>query len=57
MIAAACVLHNFIIIGNELNIQDEDYLYDEDMEIEESIIIHYANKCIKHFSETLLSNM
>lgn len=35
MIAAACVLHNFIIIGDELNIQDEDYLYDEDMEIEE----------------------
>jgi len=35
IIAAAYVLHNFIIIDDELNIQDKDYLYDEDMEIEE----------------------
>lgn len=34
MITAACVLHNFIIVGDELNIQDEHYLDDEDMEIQ-----------------------
>lgn len=33
MIASACVLHNFIIKGDELNVQDEDYL-DNDIDIQ-----------------------
>ncbi|XP_011164982.1 putative nuclease HARBI1 [Solenopsis invicta] len=31
MIAAACTLHNFIIDGDNLNVEDEDYLEDEDV--------------------------
>lgn len=41
MIAAACVLHNFIIKGDELNVQDEDYL-DDDIDVQNELnnIVH-----------------
>lgn len=41
MIAAACVLHNFIIKGDELNVQDEDYFADDiDVQLQPDIIVH-----------------
>jgi len=40
MIAAACVLHNFIIIHDELNIQEDYYFNEENIEIEENNIMH-----------------
>jgi len=40
MIAAACVLHNFIIINDELNIQEDYYFNEENIEIEENNIMH-----------------
>jgi len=41
MIAAACVLHNFIIKGDGLNVQDEDYLDDEvDAEIQLNNVVY-----------------
>lgn len=33
MIAAACVLHNFIIKGDELNVEEEDY-FDNDINVQ-----------------------
>lgn len=38
MIAAACVLHNFIIVNGGLNILDEDYIHDADTEIHQENI-------------------
>jgi len=40
MIAATCVLHNFIIIHDELNIQKDYYFNEENIEIEENNIMH-----------------
>ena len=44
MIAAACVLHNFIIIDDRLNIADEDYIYDDDMDLQENNVMHEYNE-------------
>ncbi|XP_018403340.1 PREDICTED: putative nuclease HARBI1 [Cyphomyrmex costatus] len=44
MIAAACVLHNFIIIGDRLNIADEDYIYGGEMDLQENNIMHEYNE-------------
>ncbi|KYN27530.1 hypothetical protein ALC57_03079, partial [Trachymyrmex cornetzi] len=35
MIAAACVLHNFIIIGDRVFPEDENYSYEIDANVEE----------------------
>lgn len=40
MIAAACMLHNFIIDGDGLNLQDEDYVIDADIEIHNDNVMH-----------------
>lgn len=43
MIAAACMLLNFIVINDRLNLQDDDY-FNENIEIQENDIMYK-----KHF--------